>query len=214
MQRVVGNRPGLGAWGVLHKRCGDYPGLLVGIPSLLLDQPATESGPVEGFFILRTQRFGAEGLPLGLVVRVWFRVADVPVFVAGERCMLAASGVVGDGNDDGGLSDLTSSCDKGADPGVLQPDAGTNVPLDAGVFPGVPLLHHLEQVVLLPVHRWFGPRKCVRASMFGLASSPGDESGSMGAIPSEVLMFGLPGCLNCLMKDRASGVRGRRTSNV
>ncbi len=61
VQHITGNGPGLGAWGVLH---------VVGIPFLLLlDQPAVESGPVKGFFILRARRFGAGGF-LGVFCRV------------------------------------------------------------------------------------------------------------------------------------------------
>ena len=47
---------------------------------------------------------------------------------------------------------------KGADPWVLQLDAGTHVPLDAGIVPGNPLLLHLEQVILLHVHPKIRPR--------------------------------------------------------
>jgi hypothetical protein len=66
----VGNGPGLDVRGVYHERRGACSSLLVGIPFLpLLDQPAIESGPAKGFFILRARCFGAEGF-LGVVVRV------------------------------------------------------------------------------------------------------------------------------------------------
>src|SRR5260221_13341791 len=63
MQHVLGNGPGLDARGILHEHRGDCSSLLISIPFfLLLDQPAFESGPVKGFFILHAQRFGTEGL--------------------------------------------------------------------------------------------------------------------------------------------------------
>jgi hypothetical protein len=65
----MGSGPGLGTWGVLQKRRGSCPGLLLGIPFLLLlDWSAFKPGPVEGFVFFRAPCLGAEGLPL--VVRV------------------------------------------------------------------------------------------------------------------------------------------------
>jgi hypothetical protein len=49
--------------GVVHERCGDCPGLIIGRPSLLL------------VFVLHATCVEAEGLPnivVVIVVRVWF----------------------------------------------------------------------------------------------------------------------------------------------
>jgi hypothetical protein len=46
---------------------------------------------------------------------------------------------------------------KGAEPRVLQLDAGTHVLPDAGIFPGDSLLLYPERVMLLLVHPKFRP---------------------------------------------------------
>ena len=107
-------------------------------------------------------------------------IAGVTVMTAGERCVLAASGAVGNVGD-GKVSDSAFFCmARQPTPGSCSSTRGP-IPLDTGCLPGGPILLHLEQLINICVHRVFWLRAVkVRARVltFGLTSPPGDKSGS------------------------------------
>ena len=96
-------------------------------------------------------------------------VADVPVLLAGECCVLTVSESVAGGGYGGEELDFIW-CGKAADPGLLQVKVRTDVFIDVCDLPGSPLLPlPISQNLLLHPSRMFA---------FGSMASPDIESGS------------------------------------
>ena len=96
-------------------------------------------------------------------------VADILVLTAGERCILAASGVMGGGGDK--MRNLSSSSmARWLTPGSCSSTRGSLSPSMLASSPAIP---PSSSITSGPV-----PSRCTGAFGFGLMSSPGIESGS------------------------------------